>query len=211
MSALLVAISLVTVIAAGAVAQSEPTPEQAIVPAGFNADKVDGRHAVGHRASRKKRAGKLVATNKQGFLPSNIIRPAWKLILGKPAAFRDGRITWGEVQNKPGGFADGVDDAGVTSVKVTQVWGLIVAVAAGAGKSAEVHCPGGSRAVGGGLGTTSTAFALYASFAIDASTGWRIFAKNNGGTPGSIQAVAQCLSADPATTISTASKGKKRK
>jgi hypothetical protein len=110
-SAILVAVSLVTVTAAGTVAQSEPTTEQAIIPAGFNADKVDGRHAVGHGASARKRAGKLVATNKRGQLPSNIVKPAWRLILGKPAAFRDGRITWGEVQNKPGGFADGVDNS----------------------------------------------------------------------------------------------------
>jgi microcystin-dependent protein len=72
----------------GAVAQSPAQePGQAIVPSvtSLNAHRVDGRHAVSAKASRARRAGKLVATNKQGLLPANIIRPAWGLIQGKPA------------------------------------------------------------------------------------------------------------------------------
>ena len=42
----------------------------------LNADKVDGKHAVGAGASVTKRKGKLVATNKQGRLPNNIIKKA---------------------------------------------------------------------------------------------------------------------------------------
>jgi hypothetical protein len=38
-----------------------------------NADKVDGKHAVGAGASAQKRAGKLVATNGKGKLPTNIV------------------------------------------------------------------------------------------------------------------------------------------
>jgi len=41
-----------------------------------NADKVDGRHAVGAGASAANRAGKLVATNAQGKLPDSIIAKA---------------------------------------------------------------------------------------------------------------------------------------
>lgn len=41
-----------------------------------NADKVDGKHAVGAGASVTKRAGKLVATNSEGRLPDNIIAQA---------------------------------------------------------------------------------------------------------------------------------------
>ena len=41
-----------------------------------NADKVDGKHAVAARASVRKRAGKLVATNRAGLLPNNIIKRA---------------------------------------------------------------------------------------------------------------------------------------
>jgi hypothetical protein len=41
-----------------------------------NAHRVDGKHAVGAGASPARRAGKLVATNRQGRLPNNIIRKA---------------------------------------------------------------------------------------------------------------------------------------
>ncbi len=41
-----------------------------------NADKVDGKDAVGAAASVKQRKGKLVATNRKGYLPDNIIRSA---------------------------------------------------------------------------------------------------------------------------------------
>jgi len=41
-----------------------------------NADKVDGRSAVGAKASPAKRAGKLVATDRAGRLPSDIIGKA---------------------------------------------------------------------------------------------------------------------------------------
>jgi hypothetical protein len=62
----------------GALAQS---PDEAEAGAGIspsavsriNADRVDGKHAVGAGASVTKRAGKLVATNKQGYLPKNIV------------------------------------------------------------------------------------------------------------------------------------------
>ncbi len=39
-----------------------------------NADKVDGKHAVGAGASVATRRGKLVATNRYGYLPNNIVR-----------------------------------------------------------------------------------------------------------------------------------------
>jgi len=44
------------------------------VQQGLNADQVDGKHAVGAKAKIAKRKNKLVATNKQGYLPSNIIQ-----------------------------------------------------------------------------------------------------------------------------------------
>jgi hypothetical protein len=56
-STTLVAVSLVAVTAAGAVAQSEPTAEQAIIPAGLNAHKVDGRHAVSAGAIASRPSG----------------------------------------------------------------------------------------------------------------------------------------------------------
>lgn len=39
----------------------------------INADKVDGKDAVGAGATRTARAGKLVATNSRGYLPNNIL------------------------------------------------------------------------------------------------------------------------------------------
>ena len=44
------------------------------VQKGLNADQVDGKHAVGAKAKVAKRKNKLVATNKQGYLPDNIVR-----------------------------------------------------------------------------------------------------------------------------------------
>jgi hypothetical protein len=51
-------------------------PVMAAVNYALNADKVDGKHAVGAGASKTKRAGKLVATNGQGVLPNAIIKKA---------------------------------------------------------------------------------------------------------------------------------------
>jgi hypothetical protein len=79
--------------------EGERATQQAVTPAaGINADKVDGKHAVGARATRAQRAGKLVATNSLGLLPGNIVKPKWGLI-----------------QEVPLGFADGVDDVGYVS------------------------------------------------------------------------------------------------
>jgi len=44
------------------------------VQQGLNADQVDGKHAVGAKAPVAKRKNKLVATNKAGYLPDNIVR-----------------------------------------------------------------------------------------------------------------------------------------
>ena len=65
----------------GALAQS---PDEAEAGAGIspaavsniNADRVDGKHAVGAYASKAARAGKLVAMNGAGYLPKNIINGA---------------------------------------------------------------------------------------------------------------------------------------
>ena len=67
-----------------------PHVAQAAVSA-INADKVDGKHAVGAGATVARRAGKLVATNGSGRLPDNIIAtaPNAARLGGKhPAAYR---------------------------------------------------------------------------------------------------------------------------
>ena len=51
-----------------------------------NADKVDGKHAVAAKASAAKRAGKLVATDKAGHLPADLIPTA----LGRASGSADG-------------------------------------------------------------------------------------------------------------------------
>jgi hypothetical protein len=62
-----------------------------------NADKVDGRHAVGAGATPAKRAGKLVATNAQGRLPDSIIAKA------PDAAKLGGVAPDGYLRNQPDG------------------------------------------------------------------------------------------------------------
>lgn len=66
------------IVAAVTAAVTAGTPVVARTVADFarNADKVDGRHAVGAGASIEKRVGKLVATNGSGHLPNDIIRKA---------------------------------------------------------------------------------------------------------------------------------------
>lgn len=97
-----------------------------------NADKVDGRHAVGAKATRKQRANKLVATDKLGRLPPDIVKPRWKLITGMPAGFRDGR-----------------DDQGVTHFYVREK--SVTANAAIGGGDTNVRCDGGDYATGGSV------------------------------------------------------------
>jgi hypothetical protein len=53
-----------------------PALAGSVVDFARNADKVDGKHAVGFSASIAGRAGKLVATNAAGRLPNNIIAKA---------------------------------------------------------------------------------------------------------------------------------------
>ena len=86
-----------------------------VAAASGNASKVDGKSAVGANASVAARAGKLVATNNQGLLPSDILNPLWSLLQGIPAAFADGQITWAEITGKPAGFADDVDNGAFVS------------------------------------------------------------------------------------------------
>jgi len=65
-----------------------------------------------------------------------------------------GPADWNAIPNKPAGFADGVDDEGVTRVRVTQYDSGVVDVAAGAGLAGFfIPCPVGSVIVGGGYMT----------------------------------------------------------
>ena len=68
--------TLLLAVALAAVVASAPALAGAVVRYAQNADKVDGRHAVGSGASRAERAGKLVATGPDGRLPGDVIRTA---------------------------------------------------------------------------------------------------------------------------------------
>jgi hypothetical protein len=141
-----VIVSLLTLTVAGALAQSEPATTSTYAPSAvsnINADRVDGKHAVGAKAKIPQRAGKLVATDKTGFLPRNIVKPLWPLI-----------------QNMPAGFADGIDDQGVTGVKVTtlQASTPIAPPRAGSGPSCR---------------TASTTAGRYATAAAPTRSCWR--------------------------------------
>ena len=61
---------------AAALFASTPVIAGAVVDYARNAGKVDGRSAVGAGAGFEKRAGKLVATDRDGRLPNNIIATA---------------------------------------------------------------------------------------------------------------------------------------
>ena len=68
----MLAVALVTAV----VTVGAPVAARTVVQYASNSDKVDGRHAVGAGSTQTERARKLVATNKEGFLPNDIIRSA---------------------------------------------------------------------------------------------------------------------------------------
>ena len=171
--------------------------------AGLNADKVDGRHAVGFTNKRSARAGRLVATNSRGDLPSNIVRPYWGLIKNRPAILADNKISWGEVANKPSGFADGVDNAGVTSLQVRRVERQKT-VARGGGYFVFIDCPSGSFVVGGGFETPFRSVSVHESSPSDRDT-WLVVGYNDYTSSAVVRAYAICLTATPAKAISGSS------
>jgi len=170
----------------GAVAQSPA--EQATSPSAvsnINADKVDGRHAVGSGASKAKRARKLVATNSSGFLPSNIVKPKW-----------------GKIKNKPAGFADGVDNRGVWKVTLSTVYaGVYVDGQSTRGVSAD--CPPGSQVVGGGFELGSQNLRINRSMPSGGDS-WSVMATNDHPTSNSqLSAYAICLGTTPSGALKT--------
>ena len=105
-------------VTASTFAQTPDEQTRTVTPAAvsnINAHRVDGKHAVGFTNKPLARRNKLVATNKQGLLPGNIVKPLWGAIKNKPAALADGQISWSELQGIPAGFADGVDAGDTTT------------------------------------------------------------------------------------------------
>jgi hypothetical protein len=183
---------------AAAIAQT-PAESRVEAAASGNADRVDGRHAVGASASKAKRANKLVATNRRGQLPANIIRRSWASIADKPAALADGQIRWGEVGGKPAGFADGTDDAGVTALQVRRVE-LATSVSRGS-FNLRINCPSGSFVVGGGFDRPLSSVVVWRSYPSDGDT-WRVAGTNGHTSSVIMRGYATCLATKPAGAIS---------
>jgi hypothetical protein len=162
------------------------TPEEsAITPSAVrvaNADRVDGKHAVSATKKLGLRAGKLVATNKYGMLPPNIVKPYW-----------------GYIKNKPAGFADGVDNEGVTGVRVMTVTSTTPMVVANSAGIDTVDCPTGWVVVGGGHVFISGQVdaMVYDSRAKDADT-WQIRVWKAETGSATVAAQAICMWAEPA-------------
>jgi hypothetical protein len=182
-----VIVSLLTLTVAGAMAQSEPPASSTTISpsavSDINADRVDGKHAVGAGAKIRQRAGKLVATDKHGFLPRNIVKPLWPLI-----------------QHMPAGFADGVDD-GVTGLGVTTVTGSTSGVfGPGTSGFSTATCPVGSLLVGGGY--QAGGFVEVGRAYEDNPNRWFVEGLNTSTSANrTITAYAYCLSVTPSSAI----------
>ena len=202
-----IAIGMVIAVAAAPTIaqQQDPDAERVFEPAGINADKVDGKHAVAYTAKKGVRAKKLVATNSIGMLPPNIVRPKWSLIQGKPAVLADGKVGWGEVANKPAGFADGVDNAGVTGVKLTFVE-TSVTVPAGGTAAPTAWCPSGAKVTGGGFYVSAWGWEATRNQPYDTLVGWAAGGRNTGGGSLDLKVFAICMSTTPTRALTTATR-----
>jgi hypothetical protein len=155
-----------------------------------NADRVDGKHAVGAGASRTTRAGKLVATNAAGLLPDNIVTPRWTCLQGVPA-----------------GFADGVDGEGISETTITRVESAQGVIPANGTGGAHADCPAGATLTGGGFfSQLDDAFQVIDSRP-GTTTRWVVFARNTSDVNLSIRAYALCISVEPASALETAARG----
>lgn len=99
---------IVTAVVVGTLVAFGPGVAQAAYDA-VNADRVDGKHAVGAGTTVAGRAGKLVATNSNGLLPNNIIATA-------PNAAKLGGVgPLGWLRDQPGSVdSENIADGSVT-------------------------------------------------------------------------------------------------
>lgn len=200
---LLLSLALVGGLGPASLAKDGVTPAARV-----NADTVDGKDAVAATGKATQRANKLVATNKQGLLPANILRPLWSLLQGIPAVLADGQVGWGEVTDKPAGFADGTDDAGVTAIRITRVVTLENLPVGTTVATVRATCPAGAVAVGGGhsyIGNVTVVF----SFDEEDGSGWKVGVGKPSGETAAVFAIAKCLNVEPGGAFSTAKKGLK--
>ena len=117
-----------------------------------------------------------------------------------------GPADWNAIPNIPAGFADGVDDAGVTGLKVTQ-YSRSSTIAANISQGiTSPNCPPGSRVVGGGHATYSGGVFPYLS--IPSGNYWFAAFDNTTNYAATIEAYVICLSTEPAGNITIAKKSK---
>ncbi len=148
-----------------------------------DADTVDGRHAVKFTQNRNRRAGKIVATNHKGYLPSNIVKPYW-----------------GNIKNMPGGFADGIDDQGVVKLQVRIVESSPRTLAPGEVGSLKAVCAQSYYVVGGGYFGPDV-LSVFRSYPSD-SRSWHVAAENTAVSfDADVTAYAVCLIARPKDLI----------
>jgi len=119
-----------------------------------------------------------------------------------------GSSNWGDINNKPAGFADGVDNEGITGITLTRKWGTGVVLDAGSWGYAQVGCPAGSKVTGGGAATTDRTMYITDSWPVDAIT-WGVKVNNASEYMASAELIpfAICMSTNPSSAIVTAQKG----
>jgi hypothetical protein len=120
-----------------------------------------------------------------------------------------GPADWNAIPNIPAVFADGVDNEGVTGVRLTRVTGVGQSLPTGESRSAIAECPAGAKVISGGYLTTAPGdFSVLQSLAFPDGTGWSIKAIYEGSDTGIIMAaLAQCMSVEPTGAITVAKKG----
>jgi hypothetical protein len=121
-----------------------------------------------------------------------------------------GPADWNAIGNIPAGFKDGVDDRGVTGVKVTRVLGPGTTIANGGIGTAGASCPAGSVLVGGGFGQSQYNVLVTDSRYLGDPNEWWVTGRHTGVPTTSnttLYAFALCLSVDPSGAITTAKKG----
>jgi hypothetical protein len=201
-------------------------PADDVAPAaGVNADKVDGKNAVKATSNKSKRSGKLMAFSAQGYLPNNIILKAMdsdeldgldSTAFATLAALQspvgsvneaDNPVNWNQLQNVPAGLADGTDN-GITAMTFTQVVGTAVNLPASSNGTADATCPAGSVPVSGGH--TASSYLVFNVSSFRTGAGWIVAARNTDAAAAhTLTAIVHCVTAVPATGISSISIAKK--
>jgi hypothetical protein len=118
-----------------------------------------------------------------------------------------GPADWNAIPNKPAGFADGVDDEGVTTVKLTQKGSSLLSVLVGEWDNSFIDCSAGSKVTGGGTLSGSRYPHTTDSYPSNAGTRWVAWAHYTDSVANTLSVYAVCMSVEPSGALTTASKG----